>query len=73
MKFLNSFDGRELLESELLLVRGGESEGFSGKDWKKEHGDRDCDRRRWRERDCWGRDYEDCDYDRYYRDCGDDY
>ncbi len=77
MKILTDFDGRELTESELQQVRGGESQGLPLLDrgqGKHNDKDRDCDCDRDRN---WGwDDYDDGHYGyyRYYRRWrGDDY
>ena len=75
MKILTSFDGRELTDNELQLVRGGEFNGLLSLELEREGG-RDGERERGGERrregDCWG-DYGD-DYYRYRREWrGDDY
>ena len=75
MKILTNFDGRELTDNELLLVRGGESNGLLSLGLERERGrDRERERggERRREGDCWG-DY-DGEYYGYYREWGgDDY
>jgi hypothetical protein len=67
MKVLTGFAGRELTDSELQQVRGGEFQGLQLLDrWRGRHEglDRDCDRDR-----NWGCDDYDggCDEYRYYR------